>query len=114
MGRASTLTTAERRAAKRKAQGFIDDPAKQDEAGGQFVQRTSFRWIGRRTKGLPFSKCLLADMTPAPKPGTPATLTLKHPTKGRVHRLHATPALVELFYPGINANPLLYSALLGN
>lgn len=74
------------------------------------LPRTSRRWVGR-SKGIPFSKTLLID-TVAAQPGKPATLVLKHPTRGRVHRKHATAALLSVFFPSLPEN--LAAAMLGH
>lgn len=108
------LTKEQRNENKRRLKGFYDQPEDQARLGGTYVERTSIRHMNLRTKGMPYSRCLLADMRPSPMPGTPGVLKLKHPTKGRVHYLKATPELLAVFYPGIQANPMLASVLLGN
>ena len=75
------------------------------------VARTSMRHSGR-TKGMAFSRCIMKTMAPG-KPGTPATFVLHQPTRNRFHVKSATPALVDVFYPGLRTNPVLAGSLLG-
>lgn len=80
-----------RRAAERRA----SKPAPADQP------LTSIRWLGRRTKGQPFSRMKLEKVIPTP-PGTPSIFVLSHPTKRRpVKHLHATPALMSVFFPSL-------------
>ena len=85
--------------------------AKLDETHPSLL-RTSMRWIGR-TKGLPYSRCLLKNFTPCVlgQQGKPAKITLKHPTKGRTFTKVCTPQLLQLFFPALPPN--LASAMLG-
>lgn len=107
------MTKEERRAEKRRLQGRgDDDPEQQAARGGTYVVRTSTRWRGR-TKGLPFSRCLLKHVIPAHPARGPASLFLKHPTRGRMHVRTVTPQLAEVFYPGAAANPFLIDMLFG-
>jgi hypothetical protein len=76
------------------------------------VQITSRRHL-KRTKGLPFSRCVMKEVIPG-KPGTPAGLLLFHPTKNKYHVKMATPALLDVFYPGIGKNPVFAASLLGH
>lgn len=75
------------------------------------IQRTSYRYVGNRTKGLPFSRCKLAAMTPG-SPGRPAVLLLEHPTKGRAHAKQATAELLQVFFPRLPEN--LAASMLGH
>lgn len=73
--------------------------------------RTSIRWLGRRTKGMPFSRMKLVDVQPSAGPGRPAIFNMQHPTRNTTHRKPATPPLVDLFFPAIPDN--LRQSLLG-
>ena len=74
--------------------------------------RKSHRWVGRRTKGMPFSRMTLVDMTPG-IPGRPALLQLAHPTrKTPGTRMRATPALLAVFFPSLP--PQLTASMLGH
>lgn len=66
--------------------------------------RTSIRWLGRRTKGMPFSRMKLVEVMPSPGSGRPATFVLDHPTRKTAHRKPATPQLVDVFFPSIPEN----------
>ncbi|WP_191569126.1 hypothetical protein [Paracoccus yeei] len=73
---------------------------------------TSVRWLGRRTKGLPFSRMKLVDVAPATGRGRPAIFALKHPTRGGGVRIRpATPLLVDVFFPALPEN--LRASMLG-
>lgn len=89
-----------RRAAERRAGKPLPGP----------VALTSRRHMLRKTKGLPFSRCKLAAMTPG-TPGRPAILVLEHPTKGTVHTKSATPGLMAVFFPALPDN--LAASMLG-
>lgn len=73
--------------------------------------RTSIRWMGRRTKGLPFSKTSLVGVKPSPGPGRPAMLTIAHPTRGGRKVKPATPGLLAVFFPALPDN--LRASMLG-
>lgn len=73
--------------------------------------RTSIRWMGRRTKGLPFSRMKLVAMTLSPGRGRPAVLTLEHPTRGRRAVKPASPDLMGVFFPSLPEN--LRASMLG-
>ena len=75
------------------------------------VMRTGVRWIGARTKGMPFSRHILKSMTLG-QPGQPSVLSVEHPTKGYRKSLTATPALIALFYPSMP--PHLQAVMLGH
>ena len=75
------------------------------------VELTSRRHL-KRTKGLPFSRCVMKQMAPG-MPGKPATFVLFHPTRNKFHVKRATPALIDVFYPGIGKMPGLEDSLLG-
>lgn len=89
-----------RRAAERRAGKLLPGP----------VDLTSRRHARYKTKGSPFSRCVLVGTTPG-TPGLPAMLTLKHPTKGTVHTKPATPGLLAVFFPALPDN--LASSMLG-
>lgn len=62
---------------------------------------TSYKRIGRRTKGMPYSRMVLDDVIVTPV-GTPNIFALSHPTRKRaVKKLSATPDLVTTFFPSI-------------
>lgn len=74
--------------------------------------RTSVRWMGSRTKGLPYSRMILDRVTPSDTAnGKPAVLHLRHPTRGGVVSKPATPALLAVFFPGLA--PKLTETMLG-
>lgn len=94
------LTRQQRRAAERRA--TKPDPAP--------IELSSRRWIGRRTKGMPFSRLMLREVI-ANGYGRPATLVLKHPTRKTVHARKASSTLLAVFFPSIPEN--LRQAMLG-
>lgn len=74
--------------------------------------RTSVRWLGRRTKGLPFSRMKLVEVAPATGRGRPSIFAMKHPTRGGGVRIRpATPLLVDVFFPALPEN--LRASMLG-
>jgi hypothetical protein len=75
------------------------------------IEMTSRRHLSR-SKGKPFSRCLIKNVAPGMS-GVPATFVLFHPTKGNYHVKKATPALLDVFYPGIGSQPDFANALLG-
>lgn len=99
---AGIITRQQRRAEERRA----------GKPAPATIQPTSVRKLGRRTKGLPFSRCVLTDMTPfASAYRTPALLHLKHATRKTTHVKQATPALLSVFFPALP--PAMADALLG-
>lgn len=93
--RINKLTRQIRRAAERR----VDKP----EPGE--VQRTSIKHMGRKTKGMPYSRMILRDVTPSDlRTGSPAVFHLKHPTRRTTVSKPATPYLIELFMPGLPEN----------
>ena len=81
------------------------------EKGYGPMPRTSFRWIGRRTKGLPFSRMVVKNVVPGVQ-GMPGVIVAAHPTKKRaLKHLPATPAMLEIFMPSLPGH--LTAAMLG-
>lgn len=74
------------------------------------LPRKSSRWIGR-TKGLPFSRCVLKRVIPLQHDQS-SVFVLLQPTKGWVHKKRATPELLRVFFPSLPEN--LAAAMLGN
>lgn len=73
--------------------------------------RTSFRWLGRRTKGLPFSRMVVERVIPGVQ-GMPGVIVARHPTKKRgLKKLPATQAMLEIFMPSLPGS--LTAAMLG-
>ena len=73
--------------------------------------RTSVRWIGRRTKGLPFSRMIAEKVVPGVQ-GMPGVIFARHPTrKTGIKKLTATPAVLEIFMPSLPGH--LTAAMLG-
>lgn len=81
------------------------------EKGYGPMPRTSYRWIGRRTKGLPFSR-MIADRVVPGVQGVPGVIFARHPTRKRgIRKLTATPAVIEIFMPSLPGH--LTAAMLG-
>lgn len=81
------------------------------EKGYGPVRRTSTRWMGVRTKGLPFSKCVVKNVIPGMQ-GTRGAIVVQSPTRRRgQHTLPATPENLRLFMPQLP--PALTAAMLG-
>lgn len=75
------------------------------------MPRTSFRWVGRRTKGLPFSRMIAEKVVPGVQ-GLPGVIFARHPTRKRgITKLTATPAVLEIFMPSLPGS--LTAAMLG-
>lgn len=75
------------------------------------MPRTSYRWIGRRTKGLPFSRMVAEKVVPGTH-GMPGVIFARHPTrKTGIKKLTATPAVLEIFMPSLPGH--LTAAMLG-
>lgn len=73
--------------------------------------RTSYRWIGRRTKGLPYSRMIAEKVVPGTN-GMPGVIFARHPTrKTEIKKLTATPAVLEIFMPSLPGH--LTAAMLG-
>ena len=73
--------------------------------------RTSYRWIGRRTKGLPYSRMVIDHVSPGMN-GLPGIIHAKHPTRKRpIKDLVATPEILQTFMPSLP--PGLAGAMLG-
>ena len=81
------------------------------EKGYGPMPRTSFRWIGRRTKGLPYSRMIADHVVPGVQ-GMPGVIHARHPTrKTGIKKLTATPAILEIFMPSLTGH--LTAAMLG-
>lgn len=81
------------------------------EQGYGPMPRTSYRWIGRRTKGLPFSRMIADKVVPGVQ-GMPGVIFARHPTRKRgIQELTATPAVLEIFMPSLPGH--LTAAMLG-
>lgn len=63
-----------------------------------------------RTKGLPFSRCKLVNMSVSTQRGIPGTITAKHPKTG-YKQLVADEDLLRVFMPSAPAS--FYAAMLG-
>ena len=75
------------------------------------MPRTGVRWMGRRTKGLPYSRMLVEKVVPGMN-GLPGLIYAKHPTrKTGLKKLVATPAILETFMPSLPAS--LSASMLG-
>lgn len=73
--------------------------------------RTSVRWMGRRTKGLPFSRMIVEKVVPGVH-GLPGVIFARHPTRKRgIKKIVATPAMLEIFMPSLPGS--LTAAMLG-
>ena len=93
-------TRANRRtAAAERTAALVADP----DVKGEFVERTSSRWLGR-TKGMPYSRCQLLGTFDIPVEGAGKALALYHPTRGRMHVKRATPELLDVYYPSLPDN----------
>lgn len=69
------------------------------------IERTSYRYIGQRTKGLPYRRMTLRDVIPANIAlGRPAIFMLKHPTRRTACAKPATRYLINLFMPNLPEN----------
>lgn len=69
------------------------------------------RWLGRRTKGLPFSRMIAEKVVPGTH-GMPGVIFARHPTrKTGIKKLAATPAVLEIFMPSLPGH--LTAAMLG-
>ena len=78
------------------------------------VHRKSHRWIGIRTKGLPYSRCKVEDIVQPASPGNAAVVRISHPTrKSRRVIIQLTPKMIDGLYPGLSINTDLTGALLG-
>lgn len=76
------------------------------------VELTSRRWLARRTKGQPYGRVTLVDVTPGRR-GVPAVFHVDHPTRRTARRtLVATPSLVDVFFPSVPDG--LRASLLGH
>lgn len=81
------------------------------EKGYGPMPRTSVRWMGRRTKGLPFSRMIFVSSTPGFN-GMRGSIIVRHPTKKRpLKTLTATDAVLETFMPSLPGS--LAGAMLG-
>jgi len=85
----TTLTRQQRRATERRA----------DKPEPESIVRTSLKWLGR-TKGEPFSRMKLVNITPA-KIGTPAVFNIRGYTTNKVHKMKATLANIDWFVKGL-------------
>lgn len=75
------------------------------------MPRTSYRWIGRRTKGLPYSRMVVKNVIPGMH-GTPGVIVVRHPTKRRgLKVLPANATMLEIFMPSLPGS--LTAAMLG-
>lgn len=75
------------------------------------MPRTSFRWMGRRTKGLPYSRMIFVSAKPG-LPGMRGSIEVRHPTRKTWNKtLTATDAILETFMPSLPGS--LTAAMLG-
>lgn len=81
------------------------------EKGYGPMPRTGIRWMGRRTKGLPYSRMVIDHVSPGMN-GLPGIIHAKHPTRKRpIKDLVATPSILQTFMPSLP--PGLAGAMLG-
>lgn len=95
-------TRQQRRAAERRA------TKRQNEK----PNRPAFR--GARTKGKPFSRCVIVGVEEGfhtPSGRMLGNLILKQPTRGRIHRRPVSDHLLDAVWPGVD--PWTRAALLG-
>jgi len=107
---ASPKTVAARLGAEARAEATRQQVATEYAKTHPSLPLTSRRWSGR-TKGLPYSRFMLKDATPAVH-GRASLLLLKHPTKRKAHIKVATPELLRVFFPSLPEN--LAAAMLGH
>lgn len=101
------MKAVDARAAETRARLLEDYKAK----GYGPMPRTSSRWMAPRTKGLPFSKCVVKDVIPG-MPGRPGVIVVQSPTRRRsAHHLAATEDHLRMFLPQLP--PALTAAMLG-
>ncbi len=75
------------------------------------MPRTSFRWMGRRTKGPPYSRMIFVSAKPC-LPGMRGSIEVRHPTRKTGNKtLTATDAILETFMPSLPSS--LAAVMLG-
>ena len=73
--------------------------------------RTASKWMVPRTKGQPYSRCVVKQVIPG-VPGTPGQIIVKSPTRRtKLHTLPPTEANLMMFLPSLP--PALTGAMLG-
>lgn len=85
-----------------------------EELGLGPVPRKSHRWIGYRTKGMPYANCRVVDVVRPAESGRAAVVRIQHATrKTRRSIVALTPEMMPGLYPELSSLPDMTNALLG-
>lgn len=88
------------KALEEKRVAELDEAGQREEAKLAKRRKRNIERKAKRTKGLPYFRCKVADMIPARRgfPGS-GVIALEHPTRGRVHVVAADRVNVERWVP---------------
>ena len=95
---------------KKSRQVMRQEARRSNKPDAGTVSRTSIKWMGRKTKGLPYSRSKVISIVPSSS-GRPARFFFGSHTRKSFTHVEATPSIIDVVFPNLPEN--MKAAMMG-